>query len=93
MKLNLYAVKDKCANALIRFAFGSNDSSFCRDNVRQDLLSEQNPRGLPFKDLQYILIGRVDTESFVVEPVSHEILDIEHCYQFKVENDISKDKE
>lgn len=87
MLLNIYAVKDKTANALVRFGFGSNDSSFVRDNLPTDIYNKDTRRGIPFKELSYILCGRIDTESFEVFPIREPIeVNIEQAYQFKVEN-------
>lgn len=94
MKLNVYAVKDTCADALVSFRFGSNDSSFVRDNLPSDIYNAQTKRGLPLDNLAYIHIGYADTESFVIEPCEHRIVDIMNSYKFKFENDLSKnDKE
>lgn len=90
MKLNIYAVKDNCAGALVAFRFGSNDSSFVRDNLPNDIYNAQTRQGLPIDDLAYIQIGVIDTESFDITPCEHRSLDIMKCYNFKTENDLSK---
>lgn len=90
MKLKLFAVKDTCQDAVIRFAFGNNPSSFCRDNLAGDILSEKNPRGIPFKDLAYFEIGEVDLESLKVEPTEILKIDILKSYEFKIENPVVK---
>lgn len=84
MELTLYAKKDECANALIQFAFGSNDSSFCRDNAPSDT------KTTPFKDLGYYALATVDTETFKVTPLKIKKIDIEHSYNFKTENKVTK---
>jgi hypothetical protein len=90
MKLKLFAVFDNCSKSIVRFAFGNNESSFCRDNVSLDIMSEKNPRGIPFKDLIYKVIGEVDTETFEVSPLPISDVDIMKSYQFKVENPVKK---
>lgn len=87
MILNIYAVKDKTANALIRFAFGSNDSSFVRDNLPTDIYNKDTHRGIPFNELAYVMCGHIDTETFKVSSVPEPWeIDIEKAYQFKIEN-------
>lgn len=90
MKLNLYAVVDLCADSVVRFAFGNNDSSFVRDNLPSDIYNADTRRGLPLRDLCYRHIGIIDTETFVVEPVELRNVDIELSYQFKIENPVEK---
>lgn len=91
MKLNLYALVDnKANNALVRFAFGSNDSSFIRDNLPMDIYNDKTKRGLPFPDMDYYQIATVDIENFTVEQVEKRLVDKEHAYQFKVENPVEK---
>lgn len=94
MKLTIYAVMDKCANALVRFAFGSNDSSFVRDNLPSDIYNKDTQRGLPFNDLEYRSLGYVDTETFEIEPFNEpKIVDIMKSYQFKTENPTKKNED
>lgn len=91
MKLKVYAVIDKCSKTLVSFRFGSNDSSFVRDNLPNDLYNAQTKSGLPLSDLSYRQIGYIDTETYIIEPCEHHReLDIMHCYQFKTENDLTK---
>lgn len=91
MKLNCYVVLDKVSNTLARIAFGATDGAFCRDNINLDVRSKENPRGLPFNDLQYVKVGRIDTETFNLESMPHEIVDILSSYQFKVESDVKRE--
>lgn len=87
MLLNIYAVKDKTADSLVRFGFGSNDSSFVRDNLPTDIYNKDTRRGIPFKELAYVLCGKIDTETFKVSSVDVPFeIDIERAYQFKIEN-------
>lgn len=92
MLLNVYAVKDTCADVLVSFRFGSNDSSFVRDNLPSDIYNSQTKRGLPIDNLAYIQIGTVDTESFEIVPCVHRDVDIMRSYKFKTENDLTENK-
>lgn len=89
MKLHIYAVTDNKAQALVRFAFGSNNTSFIRDNLPNDIYNRETRRGIPYDDLTYYDIGEVDTEtykgSFYDSPVE---VDKEHSYKFKTENSV-----
>lgn len=102
MKLNIYAVLDNKANALVRFGFGNNDTSFVRDNLPNDIYNAQTKSGLPFPDLDYKAIGSIDTETYEVQNqpiaiidgesklVSPYFVDKEKSYQFKIENPVEK---
>lgn len=90
MKLNLYAVYDNKAQALVRFGFGNNDTSFVRDNLPNDIYNAQTRSGLPLTDLEYKKIGEVDTETLVVNASEIVNVDIKNSYQFKVETQVEK---
>lgn len=91
MELSLYAVCDRANNgALKRLAFGGVPGAFCRDNVNLDLLSKDNPTGLPFADLLYVRIGLFDTETFELKSIPREEIDIKKAYRFQFETPAEK---
>lgn len=91
MKQNVYVAQDKISGRGYRIIFADNDGTLCRDNIQQDLRSEKNPIGLPFKDLAYVHIAVYDTEAFTFENVPAREVDILKSYEFKVEKDVQKE--
>ena len=91
MKQNVYVAQDKISGRGYRIIFADNDGTLCRDNVQQDLRSEKNPIGLPFKDLAYLHIAVYDTENFTFENVPARNVDILKSYEFKVEKEVVKE--
>lgn len=85
---NVYVAQDKISGRGYRIIFADNDGTLCRDNINQDLRSEKNPIGLPFKDLAYIHIAEYDTEKFTFNNVPSRSVDILKSYDFKVEKDV-----
>lgn len=92
MKMNIYAVYDKCREAIVRFDFGNTDGSFVRDNLNNDLYNPDTKTGIPLKDLEYYNLGRVDLDKMEVEGHEKEKLDILKCYEFKQKSENTVEK-
>lgn len=91
MKQNVYVAQDKVSGRGYRIIFADNDGTLCRDNVQQDLRSEKNPIGLPFRDLAYLHIAVYDTETFSFENIASREVNILQSYEFKVEKEVEKE--
>lgn len=91
MLQNVYVAQDKISGRGYRIIFADNDGTLCRDNINQDLRSEKNLIGLPFKDLAYIHIATYDTENFTFKNVPSRDVDILNSYQFKIEKPVEKE--
>lgn len=89
MKQNVYVARDKISGRGYRIIFADNDGTLCRDNVPNDLRSEKNPIGLPFKDLGYTHIAVYDTETFIFDNVDPREVDILKSYEFKIEKEMN----
>lgn len=92
MQLNCYVVVDKISNTLSRIAFGATDGAFCRDNVNIDVRSKENPRGLPFDDVEYRCVGTLDTVTFELAPCEPRVVDILNSYKFNVETKATREE-